>query len=69
MWPLDGIQEAHDNRAEWRTIIHLQTVDVPGTAAALPYLLGQLGIPVDAIGLIVERVFTPPPRWDPEPGR
>ena len=69
VWPLDDIQEGHDNRAEWRTIIHLQTLDVPGTAAALPQLLGQLVIPVSAVGLIVEEVFTPPQRANPEPGQ
>ena len=68
-WPLNDIQEAHDNRAEWRTIIHLQTLDVPGTTAALPQLLSQLSIPVDAVGLIVEEVFTPPSRWNVEPGQ
>ena len=69
VWPLNDIQEAHDNRPEWRTIIHLQTLDVPGTAAALPQLLSQLSIPVDAVGLIVEEVFTPPSRWNVEPGQ
>ena len=69
VWPLHDIEEAHDNRAEWRTIIHLQTLDVSGTAAALTQLLSQLAIPVDAVGLIVERVFTPPPRWNIEPGQ
>ena len=69
VWPLDDIEEAHDNRAEWRTIIHLQTLDVPGTATALPQLLRQLAIPVDAVGLIYERVFTPPQRVTPDPGQ
>ena len=68
VWPLDDIQEAYDNRSEWRTIIHLETVDVPGTAAALPQLLRQLSIPADAVGLIHERVFTPPSRWYPDLG-
>ena len=62
VWPLDDIQEAYEDRSEWRTIIHLHTLDVPGTAAALPQLLRQLSIPLDAVGLIVERVFTPPSR-------
>ena len=42
-----------------RETIFLETIDLQGTVDALPQLLPQLGIPVDAVGMVVQRGASP----------
>ena len=51
LYPLAELQEAEDE-SEWRTTIVVGALDPHGAAAALPTLLPQLGIPVDAVGVV-----------------
>ncbi len=39
---------------DYRTTIHVMTYDLERTVKALPVLLPQLGIPVDAVGVVIE---------------
>ena len=41
-----------ENSSEYRTTIRVGALDVPGAVQALPRLLPQLGIPVDAVGIV-----------------
>ena len=50
MYPVEGPGEASDNPAEYRETIHVMTMDLDRTVLALPHLLRQLDIPVDAVG-------------------
>ena len=50
---LSGMQDREDeNYRTYRTIISVNSQKPRETAAALPQLLGQLGIPVDAVGMV-----------------
>ena len=51
LYPLTELQEAED-QSEWRATILVGALDPHGAAAALPTLLPQLGIPVDAVGIV-----------------
>ena len=51
LYPLAELPEAEDE-SEWRTTIVVGALDPHGAAAALPTLLPQLGIPVDAVGIV-----------------
>ena len=51
LYPLAELPEAEDP-SEWRTTIVVGALDPHGAAAALPRLLPQLGIPVDAVGIV-----------------
>ncbi len=51
LYPLAELQEAEDE-SESRTTILVGALDPHGAAAALPTLLPQLGIPVDAVGIV-----------------
>ena len=42
-----------------RETTYLETIDLQGTVDALPQLLPQLGIPVDAVGMVVQRGASP----------
>ncbi len=45
--------------ADERTTIHVSTYDLERTVKALPVLLPQLGIPVDAVGVVVQHKPSP----------
>ena len=53
---------------ELRTTIHVRTMELERTVAALPQLLGQLNVPVDAVGVVAGVDRTPSGRPVPEPG-
>ena len=53
---------------EIRTTIHVRTMDLDRTVAALPQLLGQLNVPVDAVGVVADVDRTPSGRPIPAPG-
>ena len=54
--------------SELRTTIHVMAMELQRTVAALPQLLGQLNVPVDAVGVVAEVDRTPSGRPVPEPG-
>ncbi len=49
-----GLSDAMADASAYRTTIHVWTLDVERTLAALPQLLPQLNIPVDAVGVVNE---------------
>ena len=53
---------------EVRTTIHVRTMELERTVAALPQLLGHLNVPVDAVGVVTDVDRTPSGRPVPEPG-
>ena len=53
---------------ELRTTIHVRTMELERTVAALPQLLGQLNVPVDAVGVVASVDRTPSGRPIPAPG-
>ena len=65
VFPLDSLQEAseyEDGGLDYNTVrdtIHLETLELQRTVEALPHLLGQLNIPVDAVGMVYRRDRSP----------
>ena len=55
VWPLDDLKDTMDIR-EMRETIALSTHDPERVVAALPILLPQLGIPVDAVGHVYRTI-------------
>ena len=51
VWPVEGFGPTRQNR-ERRPTIELDAIDHHAVAAALPTLLPQLGIPIDAVGVV-----------------
>ena len=75
VYPLATLPEARPSPssgaidlADLRTTIHVMTMERDRTAAALPQLLGQLNIPVDAVGVVVQLDRTPAGRPMAAPG-
>ena len=67
--PEVGLTELGSEKGdELRTTIHVMTMELQRTVAALPQLLGQLNVPVDAVGVVAEVDRTPSGRPVPEPG-
>ena len=67
--PEVGLTESGSEKGdELRTTIHVMTMELDRTVAALPRLLGQLNVPVDAVGVVAEVDRTPSGRPVPEPG-
>ncbi len=57
VFPLPDLPEAnYYAREDWRTTVRIITLHLERTVEALPRLLKQLDIPVDAVGLVIERV-------------
>ncbi len=52
--PLAHLQAIARGNSEFRETIHIWTLNLQETVDALPQLLGQLGIPVDAVGVVGE---------------
>ncbi len=50
-WPVQR-KDAEDNYADHRETISVGAIDAQRVADALPVLLPQLGIPVDAAGVV-----------------
>ena len=65
VFPLDSLQEAseyEDGGLDYNTVrdtIHLETLELQRTVDTLPHLLGQLNIPVDAVGMVYRRDKSP----------
>ena len=64
---LNGVQPTVSNGATWnlnrmRNILRVETLDPEATIAAFPTLLPALGIPIDAVGLVVRSDHRP---WGP----
>ena len=66
VFPLDSLQAATEDEyfpgPDYNTVrdtINLETLELQRTVDALPYLLGQLNIPVDAVGKIHRRDKSP----------
>jgi hypothetical protein len=53
----DVIEFRHESPALFRSTLLVGTLNMDMTLAALPQLLGQLGIPVEAVGIVVESNF------------
>ena len=51
--PDEGMVRA-ESIERYRTTLHIWTYDQPATVEALPTLLSQLGIPVDAVGVVIQ---------------
>ena len=67
--PEVGLTESGSDKGdELRTTIHVRTMELERTVAALPQLLGQLNVPVDAVGVVAGVDRTPSGRPVPEPG-
>ena len=55
IYPLDRLPKvSHDNLPGRRDTINVWTLDAQRVANALPTLLPQLGIPIDAVGVVVQ---------------
>ena len=52
VYPLDDLRET-ESLSELRPTILVGALDLPGAVGALPTLLPQLGIPVDAVGIVI----------------
>ena len=52
VFPLSSLQDARDNISDLRETIHVLAVDPQSVVDVLPTLLPQLGIPVDAVGVV-----------------
>ena len=60
VFPLASLPEAAPvSRREHRTTIRVATLRLQQTVDALPRLLGQLNIPVDAVGMVIESYDLP----------
>ena len=69
MFPLDSMPELVSGGAsEERETVHVSALDPQRVADALPTLLPQLGIPVDAVGVIGRPYSVPVHPVVPEPG-
>ncbi|MDE2836017.1 MAG: hypothetical protein OXL97_00705 [Chloroflexota bacterium] len=49
-----GFERGSEYHGTYRTTIHVRTLELERTLAALPRLLPQLNIPVDAVGVVAE---------------
>ena len=69
VYPLESLPEV-DAQAlqEHRSTIHVWTMDRQPTVDALPGLLSQLNIPVDAVGVVVSKFELSVSAWGPEGG-
>ena len=56
-----GFADAYEDTIRARTTLWVWTLDAEATLAGLPLLLPQLGIPVDAVGVVIEQELTPWP--------
>ncbi len=64
---LGGVAHPED----YRTTLHVMTYELQRTVDALPVLLPLLGIPVDAVGVVIEskpKPFAITVIWKPQPG-
>ena len=53
VFPLPGLRESvQDDKSDRRTTIELRAYDAQLVAEVLPKLLPQLGIPLDAVGVV-----------------
>ena len=69
VFPLATLPEATEEVPEnIRTTIGISTLNLQQTVDALPQLLGQLNIPVDAVGLVARRYDAPNRRFTPLSG-
>ena len=67
VFPSEGPPEAApDEKQDYRSTIHIRTLELDRTVAALPELLAQLDIPVETVGVVSQVVRSPVGRSAPE---